>query len=90
MIKKAQLALIAAVAAFAIASPALAQSDYTSGTEASDVRAGYPSPYGHRHRRGLHLYAPGIRATLVSVHQPLSTRQARCCSWPKWQLGCDC
>ena len=59
MIKKAQLALIAAVAAFAIASPALAQSDYTSGTEASDVRAGYPSPYGHRHRRGLHLYAPG-------------------------------
>jgi hypothetical protein len=59
MIKKAQLALIAAVAAFAIASPALAQSDYSSGTEASDVRHGYPSPYGHRHRSGLHLYAPG-------------------------------
>jgi hypothetical protein len=60
MIKKAQLALIAAVAAFAIASPALAQSDYTTGTEASDVRHGYPSPYGHhRHRHGLQAYAPG-------------------------------
>jgi hypothetical protein len=60
MIKKAQLALIAAVAAFAIASPALAQSDYTTGTEASDVRHGYPSPYGHHgHRHGLYAYAPG-------------------------------
>ena len=61
MIKKAQLALFAAVAASAIASPALAQSDYTSGTEAADVRAGYPSPYGHRHghRHALYAYAPG-------------------------------
>jgi hypothetical protein len=60
MIKKAQLALIAAVATFAIASPALAQSDYTSGTEASDVRHGYPSPYGHHgHRHGLYAYARG-------------------------------
>jgi hypothetical protein len=61
MIKKTQLALIAAVAASAVASPALAQSDYTTGTEASDVRHGYPSPYGHRpgHRHGLYAYAPG-------------------------------
>lgn len=59
MIKKIQLALLAAVAAFAIAAPARAQSTYTTGTEANDVRAGYPSPYGHRHRHSLHLYAPG-------------------------------
>ena len=60
MIKKAQLALFAAVAAFALASPVLAQSDYTTGTEASDVRHGYPSPYGHHgHRHGLYAYAPG-------------------------------
>jgi hypothetical protein len=59
MIKKAQLTLIVAVAASAIASPALAQSDYTSGTEGSDVRAGYPSPYGHRHRHRLYAYARG-------------------------------
>jgi hypothetical protein len=59
MIKKAQLALFAAVAASAIASPALAQSDYTTGTEASDVRHGYPSPYRHRHGHRLYAYAPG-------------------------------
>jgi hypothetical protein len=59
MIKKAQLALIAAVAASAIASPVLAQSDYTTGTEASDVRHGYPSPYGHGYRHRLYAYAPG-------------------------------
>jgi hypothetical protein len=34
---------------------ALAQSAYTSGTEASRVRAGYPSPYGYS--SGLSSYA---------------------------------
>jgi uncharacterized protein YqfA (UPF0365 family) len=49
MAKKIKLTLIAAVAALGIALPtvAFAQSAYTTGTEASDVAAGYPSPYGH-------------------------------------------
>jgi hypothetical protein len=57
MINKAKLTLIAAVAASSIALPAaaLAQSAYTSGSAASRVAAGYPSPYGG----GLYAYAPG-------------------------------
>ena len=48
MINKAKLILIAAIAASSIALPAaaLAQSAYTTGTAASRVAAGYPSPYG--------------------------------------------
>ena len=48
MIKKVKLTLIAAIAALGIALPAVAfaQSAYTTGTEASSVAAGYPSPYG--------------------------------------------
>jgi hypothetical protein len=57
MINKAKLTLIAAIAASSIALPAaaLAQSAYTTGTAASRVAAGYPSPYGG----GLYAYAPG-------------------------------
>jgi hypothetical protein len=42
------------------ASAALAQSAYTTGTIASNERAGYPSPepYGS----GLYAYAPGYRS----------------------------
>jgi hypothetical protein len=49
MIKKIKLTLIAAIVALGVALPtvAFAQSAYTTGTEASDVAAGYPSPYGH-------------------------------------------
>jgi biopolymer transport protein ExbB/TolQ len=48
MAKKIKLTLIAAVAALGVALPtvAFAQSAYTTGTEASSVAAGYPSPYG--------------------------------------------
>lgn len=58
MINKTKLTLIAAVAAFAIASPAaaMAQSAYTTGTEADSVAAGYPSPYGNSN--DLYAYAP--------------------------------
>ena len=47
VIKKVKLTLIAAIAALGIALPAVAfaQSAYTTGTEASSVAAGYPSPY---------------------------------------------
>jgi hypothetical protein len=57
MINKAKLTLIAAIAASSIALPAaaLAQSAYTTGSAASRVAAGYPSPYGS----GLYAYAPG-------------------------------
>jgi hypothetical protein len=56
MINKAKLTLIAAIAASSIVLPAaaLAQSAYTTGTEANRVAAGYPSPYGS----GLYAYAP--------------------------------
>jgi hypothetical protein len=58
MINKAKLTLIAAIAASSIALPAaaLAQSAYTTGTEANRVAAGYPSPYGYG--SGLYAYAP--------------------------------
>ena len=59
MINKPRRILIAVITAFGIASPgaALAQSAYTTGTEASDVAAGYPSPY---HGSGsYYAYAPG-------------------------------
>jgi hypothetical protein len=57
MITKAKLVLIAAIAASSIALPAaaLAQSAYTTGSAASRVAAGYPSPYGS----SLYAYAPG-------------------------------
>ena len=64
MINKTELILIAAIAASSIALPAaaVAQSAYTTGTEASSVAAGYPSPYGNE--SGLYAYAPGhFRAT---------------------------
>jgi hypothetical protein len=54
MINKLKLAFIAAVALASIASPALAQSAWTSGTAWDRAGAGYPSPYGS----GLYSYAP--------------------------------
>jgi hypothetical protein len=49
MVKKIRFTLIAGIAALGIALPtvAFAQSAYTTGTEASSVAAGYPSPYGN-------------------------------------------
>ena len=62
MIDKTKLALIAAIAALGIAMPAaaMAQSAYTSGSAASRVAAGYPSPYGGplRLRPGLWKITP--------------------------------
>src|SRR5579862_1915470 len=60
---KSKLAMIAAsaalgVAVIGVASPALAQSAYTTGTESDSVSAGYPSPYGN----GIHTYAPALAA----------------------------
>ena len=67
MINKTKLALIAAVAALGIAMPAAAraQSDYTTGSAANRVAAGYPSPYG----RGLYDYAPGYWNNHAQVRQ---------------------
>jgi|HubBroStandDraft_6_1064221.scaffolds.fasta_scaffold561071_2 hypothetical protein len=67
MINKTKLALIAAVAALGIAMPAaaMAQSDYTTGSAANRVAAGYPSPYG----RGLYDYAPGYWNNHAQVRQ---------------------
>ena len=61
MLNRSQRTLIAVITAFGIASSgtALAQSAYTTGTEASSAAAGYPSPYGG----GPYAYAPGpVRA----------------------------
>ncbi|HEY2530229.1 MAG TPA: hypothetical protein VGJ20_20225 [Xanthobacteraceae bacterium] len=49
---------IVAAALLLSATPALAQSAWTTGTEASRVTAGYPSPYG----QDLYAYAPGVDA----------------------------
>ena len=67
MINKSKLALIAVVAALGIALPAaaMAQSDYTTGSAANRVAAGYPSPYG----RGLYDYAPGYWNNHAQVRQ---------------------
>jgi hypothetical protein len=46
MISKSKLAFIAAIALASIASPALAQSAWTTGSASSRARAGYPMPYG--------------------------------------------
>jgi hypothetical protein len=56
MINKSRRALIAITIAFGVASPAaaLAQSAYTTGTESSNVAAGYPSPY----HGSYYAYAP--------------------------------
>jgi hypothetical protein len=59
---KSKLAVIATsaalgVAALGIASPVLAQSAYTTGTESSSTAAGYPSPYGGG---GRYAYNPGF------------------------------
>jgi hypothetical protein len=58
MINKAKLTLLAAIAVSSIALPAaaLAQSAYTTGSAASRVAAGYPSPYGFG--SGLYAYVP--------------------------------
>jgi hypothetical protein len=64
--KQTALALLLALGAtIGIASAAAAQSAYTTGTIASDERAGYPavSPYGG----GLYAYAPRYGAASVAV-----------------------
>ena len=65
MIDRSRRALIAIITAFGIASPgaALAQSACTTGTEAGDVAAGYPSPYGG----GPYAYAPGPATAAAPV-----------------------
>jgi hypothetical protein len=74
MINKAKLTLIAAIAASSIALPAaaLAQSAYTTGSAASRVAAGYPSPYGYG--SGLYAYVPGHFAATPYGH----SAQSRC------------
>jgi hypothetical protein len=47
MINKSKLAFIAAVALASIATPALAQSAWTTGTAMSRARAGYSTPFGN-------------------------------------------
>jgi DNA-binding transcriptional LysR family regulator len=62
-----KIALIAAVAALGIAMPAaaMAQSTYTTGSAASRLAAGYPSPYGS----GIYAYAPGHSYDHAQVRQ---------------------
>ena len=62
MIFKFKLAMIATSAALGVATPAFAQSAYTTGTESSSVSAGYPSPFG----RGVYAYAPGVASRHTS------------------------
>jgi hypothetical protein len=47
MISKSKLAFIAAIALASIASPALAQSAWTTGTASNRARAGYSTPNGY-------------------------------------------
>jgi hypothetical protein len=56
MIKTWKVAVLAALTAASVASPALAQSAYTTGTATDRARAGYASPYGS----GFYAYAPGV------------------------------
>jgi hypothetical protein len=72
---KSKLAVIAAsaalgMAALGVATPALAQSAYTSGTEASSVRAGYPSPDGNGLFDNTPGHAPGLRAFAMVPRDP--------------------
>jgi BA14K-like protein len=62
--RRAFIAII--VTAFGIASPvaAMAQSAYTSGSESSNVAAGYPSPYGGN---GYYAYAQTPAAAAAPV-----------------------
>jgi hypothetical protein len=53
MMTKWKVAALIVLAAISVASPALAQSAYTTGTAADSANAGYPSPY-----RGSYAYAP--------------------------------
>jgi hypothetical protein len=61
MIKKSKVALIAAFVLTIIASPAFAQSDWTTGTASSRARSGYSMPdgnsiYGNPQSSGLRAY----------------------------------
>ena len=50
--------IVVALAFLVAATPAaLAQSAYTTGSAASNARAGYPSPYGG-YGRGYYAYVP--------------------------------
>jgi hypothetical protein len=66
------LALILSVGA---ASAALGQSEYTTGTNASNVAAGYPSPYGRG--SGAYAYDPGFRARRGGRHHAAWHASAR-------------
>ena len=74
MITKATLALIAAITASSLALPtaALAQSAYTTGSAASRVAAGYPSPYGYG--SGLYAYVPGHAVPGHAYHRSAQDR----------------
>ena len=74
MINKAKLVLIAAIAGSSIALPAaaLAQSAYTTGSAASRVAAGYPSPYGYG--SGLYAYVPGHAVPGHAHHRSVQGR----------------
>jgi hypothetical protein len=74
MINKAKLVLIAAIAGSSIALPAaaLAQSAYTTGSAASRVAAGYPSPYGYG--SGLYAYVPGHAVPGHAYHRSAQDR----------------
>jgi hypothetical protein len=61
--------IIVAVVLLLSATPAFAQSAWTTGTEASRVAAGYPSPYG----QSFYDYAPRINAQRhIASHSGLS------------------
>jgi hypothetical protein len=75
MINKSKLAIIAAVALASIASPALAQSDWTSGAASSRARGGYSVPsrsdiHGDRQSSGLRAYGMVPRADGAGRYSP--------------------
>jgi hypothetical protein len=75
MINKSKLTVLAALALTSIASPALAQSAWTTGTASSRARAGYSMPdpssiYGHRQTSGLRAYGMVPRPDGASRYSP--------------------
>jgi hypothetical protein len=75
MINKSNIAVLAALALTSVASPALAQSAWTTGTASSRARAGYSLPYGsgmydNRESSGLRAYGMVQRPGGASRYSP--------------------
>lgn len=68
MISKSKLAFITAIALASIASPALAQSAWTTGTASSRARAGYSTPYGYGYTDEGYSHSNGYGSYAMVPH----------------------